>query len=53
MSEEINFSLWDKEKIRTFRNGIEKLAEQVKIMMELFNLDLKSILAFVLLEAEH
>lgn len=46
------FSDWDKDKIHTFRNGIRKLAEDVRMMKELFNLDTKTILAFVLMEVE-
>jgi hypothetical protein len=43
---------WDRDKIHTFRKSIESLADNVKTVMELFNLDLKTILAFVLMEVE-
>ena len=43
---------WNKEKVHTFRKSIETLAENVKTVMELFNLDLKTILAFILMEVE-
>ena len=46
------FEGWNREKVRTFRSGIERLAKDVITVKELFNLDTKTILAFILMEVE-
>ncbi len=46
------FDGWNKDKVHTFRNAIQKMAEDVRMIKQLFNLDTKTVLSFVLVEVE-